>query len=1229
MTQQIKLVAIDDFILADWGIDPAWITNQSSHMGFGIERRSGIYGSVFFGASAVPAVWNVLIACKGSEAARQALISVLAGQRDDPFRLLAQRLIGGDELVTIEASVSGEIEEEVRGNIRVNFESNDSIWLAEDSSSAAKTFVSPLDQTMHLNVLGNVPTHPVLRLTPQAQREVPTPYVGWTKRERWVISNEGTDPLFRYEVMIDLGNTAALVAAEKARADGADLRVWLHGLEQARTLVDWNTTSTKLWVIVPILPPRQSLTYDVVYGNPAATSADGVELVYPEMPAYDIEVSTNLVHVYRNGRDIEHASEGLWPLSSALEGGSADYGAPGAWQPALTFENPNNSDTYVQPRSQRMTDGDKEWYQANLYASRWRGDGFEQFRAYEGADPYDGVTLYNPFGVRSVHTDGFIWLNSAKKKKVVTTTVDETTESTEVDIKQDPPYTRVVAIGRNSGGEGWHVLQEYGATSGDISLDDEEEGTGTRLFLPGSGRPTIYPPFAIHAVNGWYWVGAGYRFLATRNQQFTQPFYATVTGDSGGNVNLMSAQFIYPLPAGVEFKTSDTVKAQIGASYQNASARNARAQMCIRVMTADGVERARLLDFDNTTAITTNKYIQWWDTNRRFPSGGEDNLQANYTTVAGDYLVMEFGSRSTGSPISTRLVFEDRFSNFLSEVDAVDGSEQGNPWIEFSTNLSATDLTIEQSVETFPTTWTPPSPVKHFGIACWPQGAGQIPDDIESRAWATTTEDIIVHVAAEQLFITKVEAETEIYELASEFRLPGGANAVGPYHALLVGNAREMSGPGTPRAAIKLGDQAVQIDTERRTHTVWDADFTVQEEAISTHAVRALVGGLRQVDATDIPSLSRRSIEIPNDDFASSTSQWEELSGGSGWTKTVTHDPDVGGAGLGSMKMEVTSAPTPGTWLYRYDDLIAVDSDENVEVTAWMQQSEAGASSPRIGVAWYDNTPTLLATTLDQFYGINLDPAQGRTMIMSAPVYPGATQARIVVGVTIESDLPATKWFDDVTMAIYKPQHYDASLAKITEEIRASRWLPLVPPRRTVINGGFDADAGGWFVYDSGTGITHAAEHDAAVGGAQDGSLKIEVTANSSNDSAIYLNAQAFGVNGQESETLGAWVKTDNADIIPRLCIAWYTDPEGDPETVAVEAAWVPVADEEYNRAFGAVVPPEAEWFRVGVYVETQDSATGAVWIDDVRLNDNDLFFSDVGGGGTDLEVIVRPRWVP
>lgn len=1203
------LIAIDDLVFAEWDIPPAMLTNQSSHLGFGVDRRPGLYSSVFFGATAQPATWHVIVQTP-TDAARHALIAALSTQRSRPFRLLAQREAYGEDLVTIEAAVSGSIDQRSAGAFGITFESNDSVWLAETIVATTKTFVSARDQMLSLPALGNVPTHPVVRLTPGAQRAAPTAAVGWRHRRRYAVSNGADEPLVRYPVAIPLGDTAALVSAGKARADGADLRVWLHGLEQARSLVGWNTTATALWVIVPALPSGQSLTYDVVYGNALATDADGVELVYPDRPAFDMALSSNYLRYYHTATDVANAGLGLWRLSSSLEGGSADYEVPGAWRPALTWENPNNDDNYVQPRAERISEDAREWYQARLYAARWRGPGFDDYDAYAGSDPFDGVTLFNPFGIRSVHADGFSYRNNASIKTVVTTTVAGTTESSEVLVPRDPPFTRAVAIARNSGGEGWHVLEQYGGATAVAA------GLPVRLYLPSSGGSAIFPAFA----SGWEDTSGADRLAAVSGRGATATGVKSVTlGTTAADDDVLLRQYVYPLPENVAFKTTDTVKGQIRAR-ESVSGADARAQIVVRVMTGASIVRATLLDFD--TAILSSEF-DTSDTyvNRKFPRGGAVALAANYTSVAGDYLVIELGARkhaTTGATLS--LVFGEEDAGALPLGENETDTAFRYPWIEFSTDLTG-------SIPSIATAWTPPRPMKHFGLACWPQGVVSIPEEAESRVLISSTGDMRVHLAAESLLITPTEAETEIYELATELRVRGGANAAGPYHAVLIGNARQVAGPGAPRAALALGTQALEVDAEQHTHAVWDGAFSGQQELLSTHAVRALVGALREVDATDIPAMQRIAQTIPNAAFAANLTGWETEQTDGDWTYAVTHDSAVGGAANGSMKFAVTVADA-GLVLHRGTTFFAVQAMDSVEVSAWLRQTESGASSPRIGVIWYDGSAVALATDLDRVAEIALNPSIDHRLAMSAVAPAGATQFRVVLGVTAFANAPATKWFDDVTATIVRPIRYDAQIAKVNDETPSSQWLPLVPPRRTVANGGFDAGIGGWELHLSETGITQTASHDATMGGAQTGSLKIAITANTGGGRVVYLHSPLIGRHGLEAVSVGAWVRTDTADIQPLLAVAWYDGAA--LVSLAVEADWAPAAATGYGRTFAAIAPPGADGYRLGIVADTvAASATGAVWFDDITLNDNNLFVSDVAISAMEVTALVRPRWAP
>jgi hypothetical protein len=237
----------------------------------------------------------------------------------------------------------------------------------------------------------------------------------------------------------------------------------------------------------------------------------------------------------------------------------------------------------------------------------------------------------------------------------------------------------------------------------------------------------------------------------------------------------------------------------------------------------------------------------------------------------------------------------------------------------------------------------------------------------------------------------------------------------------------------------------------------------------------------------------------------------------------------------------------------------------------------------------------------------------------------------VVLGVTAVADAPGSKWFDDVAAAIIRPLRYDGSVAKVTEEARSSRWLPLAPPRRTVPNGTFDDDITGWALEDGGSGITQAASHDAAVGGEALGSLKVAITANSGSDQVIYRTTGFFAVNGADRVELSAWMTSDDAAIWPLLGVLWYGDTGSTALASTIEPRWddPPVPGDEYVRSFAAIVPPGMTRFRLALVADATASATGTVWFDDVRLNDNDLLVADASAGELDVTALVQPRWTP
>lgn len=427
------LRAVDDFVLSDVGMAPALVTNGSERLGFGTRRREGVAGSVFFGAQAQPAIWEVVFRCPDL-AARNGLLAALGGAFDAERRLLGQRDDLGRDLVVAHAALLG-IEERNALDLVVRFESGDSVWRARAATTVEKTFTTALDRVLRVAVPGNAPTAPVVTLTPLAQRTARTAAVGWSWRQRWTVTNTGEEPWFRLPIRVSFGSTAALVSGGKMLASGNDLRVWLEGLEQPRTLVGMNSGDTRVWVIVPALAVGASLVFDIVYGNPSAGAAPA--LTYPDIPAFELAGSSNAQWIFPVGEGGSNAGKGLWWLSKGTEGAVADFGVPGAWQPVLTYDNPGNTDDTAQLRSHRFVNGSTVWYQAIMSASRAAaGVGVP---GVEAANPYDGVAIQHPIGIASLSI-GFTIAASY------------------------PNIASVVVLARDSGAEGWARIARFSAT---------------------------------------------------------------------------------------------------------------------------------------------------------------------------------------------------------------------------------------------------------------------------------------------------------------------------------------------------------------------------------------------------------------------------------------------------------------------------------------------------------------------------------------------------------------------------------------------------------------------------------------------------------------------------------------------------------------------------------------------------------------------------------------------
>jgi len=474
------ILSINDFALADAGIPSAMITSDSEYLGFSAERREGVRGSVFFGGSAEPARWVAWFQCPDA-AGRDAMMRVIAQARGRMLYLVAQQDAYAQDLVSTQAAVTGI--DATRGSgldLFVTFEADDSVWVAIEQQQRTKTFTSALDHRMYLDVPGNVPTTPLVRLVPSAQRTTRTADVGWTYRRRFRITNLSDVPLIRYPVLIPLGSTTALTTT-KAMANGDDVRVWLDGLEQMRTLKTWDTSDSRIWVTVPQIPADGgSVIYDVVYGNPSAGAPP--ELAYPERPIIDLGQSTNASWRYRSNAGYAITGDpdftttyqgmGLWQTGGPNDP-FADMGVPASWRTELTFDSPADTDDRFAARTafDSLTPTVRMGIM-NIVRRRNRDDlgDIEETDVLDNADTRDAVTIYHPLGLSHITTTiDYIQFGDVARQKEVTTTVGDTSETTTVDVLTEPSTgsLRFVVATRDSAASSWILRYDKSNDTGD------------------------------------------------------------------------------------------------------------------------------------------------------------------------------------------------------------------------------------------------------------------------------------------------------------------------------------------------------------------------------------------------------------------------------------------------------------------------------------------------------------------------------------------------------------------------------------------------------------------------------------------------------------------------------------------------------------------------------------------------------------------------------------------
>jgi hypothetical protein len=214
----------------------------------------------------------------------QEMIDILAGMLD-PRDLTPRRLVGARHDGTIVqrmATVSSPdtwSDDQSLNFVRVVFTSDVPEW-----DAAATTTVGPVavyaDSGAAIPVpnVGLATVEPTITITPGAfSHTTTTADVGWRYRRTLNVINLTGKTWTNRPLQLDLGDTSAWVAAGKALANGNDLRILLDGEDLPRTLVGWNRKKTFAWITPPPIAAGESVSFDVIYGNPSAGAPETLD----------------------------------------------------------------------------------------------------------------------------------------------------------------------------------------------------------------------------------------------------------------------------------------------------------------------------------------------------------------------------------------------------------------------------------------------------------------------------------------------------------------------------------------------------------------------------------------------------------------------------------------------------------------------------------------------------------------------------------------------------------------------------------------------------------------------------------------------------------------------------------------------------------------------------------------------------------------------------------------
>lgn len=150
------------------------------------------------------------------------------------------------------------------------------------------------------------------------------------------------------------------------------------------------------------------------------------------------------------------------------------------------------------------------------------------------------------------------------------------------------------------------------------------------------------------------------------------------------NASALFVQFTSdPLPAGIAFATTDTIKCYIRAQESATNDNVNRQPICLKVVSYDGGTIRSTLKALGHIGPNTTEWINGTLTSKTWADG--DTLDANYTTVDGDRLVLEIGGQvdaTGGTSVTGTISIGSNSATDIAENETVTAAN--NPWFEIS-----------------------------------------------------------------------------------------------------------------------------------------------------------------------------------------------------------------------------------------------------------------------------------------------------------------------------------------------------------------------------------------------------------------------------------------------------------------------------------------------------------------------------------------------------------------